>query len=666
MGIPGFNSWFTSTYAGAFVNLKGLKIDHLYIDMNSVLHLVLRKAYNMGHFHVSLYARLDSIVSAMNPQKSILFALDGPAPLAKLMTQRLRRKKVVLTEAMRKGKVVSALALTPGTPFMAEVSDSLAYYICQRLMTKKFSHLHYELSGATVQGEGEMKILSRLHRPLEHVGQDDAHAVVGNDSDLILMALLTDTPHLHVCGQILEVDPPPLDKMKILSVDALHKLWQRIGPPPVEDAKEKLRRLRGLKQDLALTCILGRGNDYLPAVPGVAMKRFDSFGDHDGLWATYLRMRKLPTYQKRALANRGADGFTVLDAEFVADLLDKASIPQRAQPVTVNIKAADPEQYLQGLSWILDMYQGGVCPDYRFCYDGLGPTSDELCQVLRKFKLAPPAHKKRLQEKAMASAVPKGQQGRALKGQAQQGQRKNDSSSSAMKPVVCAMALLPKQGQSVAPMALRHLMNTDSSIYDMYTDCKECDRLSSEVAAHQVALAQMSRHRLLLQEKLLWLSKSNETDPVLQKETALMSTKIEALKKRITLNAAHRQQHLENAHPYAPFAIHRIEKAVGDVPLSDYPAKERHLAKFGSDFIYRRLDGASKSGQSHSRKASGRGKQNLEKAKDQRLTPPQPPGPRFKALQGPLPILRSLRPPDQAHKVFAGLARFATFLKGKL
>lgn len=57
----------------------------------------------------------------------------------------------MLTEAMKKGKVISSLAITPGTAFMAEIQDSLAYYICQRLMNKKFAHLHYELSGSTVQ-----------------------------------------------------------------------------------------------------------------------------------------------------------------------------------------------------------------------------------------------------------------------------------------------------------------------------------------------------------------------------------------------------------------------------------------------------------------------------------------------------------------------------------
>lgn len=60
-------------------------------------------------------------------------------------------------------------------------------------------------------------------------------AIVGNDSDLILMALLTDAPNLHVFGQILNQEPPPVDRMKVMSVEMLHKVWRNIGAPAEKD-----------------------------------------------------------------------------------------------------------------------------------------------------------------------------------------------------------------------------------------------------------------------------------------------------------------------------------------------------------------------------------------------------------------------------------------------
>jgi 5'-3' exonuclease len=43
-------------------------------------------------FHTLLHQRLDAILQLTNPRKSVMLAIDGPAPLAKLMTQRERRK----------------------------------------------------------------------------------------------------------------------------------------------------------------------------------------------------------------------------------------------------------------------------------------------------------------------------------------------------------------------------------------------------------------------------------------------------------------------------------------------------------------------------------------------------------------------------------------------
>jgi 5'-3' exonuclease len=47
-----------------------------------------RAAETDDDFHVMLHARLDKVLKLIDPQKTVVFALDGPAPLAKLLTQR--------------------------------------------------------------------------------------------------------------------------------------------------------------------------------------------------------------------------------------------------------------------------------------------------------------------------------------------------------------------------------------------------------------------------------------------------------------------------------------------------------------------------------------------------------------------------------------------------
>jgi 5'-3' exonuclease len=50
MGIPGFNTWFYENNKAAYQPLAQTTVDHLYIDMNSVLHNVLRKGEGQQWF----------------------------------------------------------------------------------------------------------------------------------------------------------------------------------------------------------------------------------------------------------------------------------------------------------------------------------------------------------------------------------------------------------------------------------------------------------------------------------------------------------------------------------------------------------------------------------------------------------------------------------------
>jgi 5'-3' exonuclease len=103
--------------------------------------------------------------------------------------------------AARKGRpapVVSSTALTPGTEFMHDVVASLGFFVAARASQARWRDVRFEVSGATVAGEGEVKILGRLARPWRHVRPGETHVMVGDDADLILMALMSRTPGLHV------------------------------------------------------------------------------------------------------------------------------------------------------------------------------------------------------------------------------------------------------------------------------------------------------------------------------------------------------------------------------------------------------------------------------------------------------------------------------------
>lgn len=51
-------------------------------------HGVSPTATNRENLHKLLYKRLDELLRLAKARKTVMFALDGPAPLAKLLTQR--------------------------------------------------------------------------------------------------------------------------------------------------------------------------------------------------------------------------------------------------------------------------------------------------------------------------------------------------------------------------------------------------------------------------------------------------------------------------------------------------------------------------------------------------------------------------------------------------
>jgi hypothetical protein len=123
--------------------------------------------------------------------------------------------------------------------------------------------------------------------------------IVGDDADLILMALVSSTPRLHILNASLTDSPSSKHKPQlgpqsaVLSVDKLHTVWLAAGVTGKQPrqqqghkqhhahtaqgqaqeqqhvlGRQELLELLGSKADLALLAILSNGNDYLPAVRG--------------------------------------------------------------------------------------------------------------------------------------------------------------------------------------------------------------------------------------------------------------------------------------------------------------------------------------------------------------------------------------------------------------
>ena len=80
-------------YQDCVVDATHASFDHVFVDMPCVLHETMRAASSSDMFAKLVFQRLDEALTVTPPRKSLFLALDGPAPLAKLLTQRVRRHK---------------------------------------------------------------------------------------------------------------------------------------------------------------------------------------------------------------------------------------------------------------------------------------------------------------------------------------------------------------------------------------------------------------------------------------------------------------------------------------------------------------------------------------------------------------------------------------------
>jgi len=142
-------------------------VDVLALDFNCFLHKYLNADNPIG----SIVVALDDLLSTVVRAKRIYLAFDGLVPLAKIVQQRYRR--------MKTPESVSAFdkhQLSPGTPFMRELADTLRVLFPQIVV-----------SDTLEPGEGEHKIFTWL-RTLDPADRQRIW-VYGLDADLVLIAI---------------------------------------------------------------------------------------------------------------------------------------------------------------------------------------------------------------------------------------------------------------------------------------------------------------------------------------------------------------------------------------------------------------------------------------------------------------------------------------------
>ncbi|CAD7959530.1 unnamed protein product [Amoebophrya sp. A25] len=420
MGIPQYFSWLKQKFPGSFQDgtprkLNLTNVEHCYIDLNCYLHNVVRRATNFDTFVGLVKREVEGLLNQFPRDKTVYLAVDGPAARAKVLLQRKRRRA--------KQSSSFSIGISPGTTLMRKLCDGLREW-CATLAKKR--SIEVTLSDGFVPGEGEHKIISAIMT--NQAKSRGAHCVVGSDSDLFLIVLGAAAKNVYTW------DGEHRPGIVFTRNNMVNRILESCtGMKNASQGQQQMQRgsllhsgsalETAIRLDFSLLSLL-RGDDYLP-----------SLVTFEAAYKVYEQLVK-PVCQKQAVdkwaiikrnlsgssaagknlgENAGdlagthdffdSDSAAVLDdygaalhsfranetlPQCIAGLNahkqlvvagganNKASgaggadaILQKITPECVDVIT----NYLQGLCWVLDIYQNGRPLDYHYVCRSTGESS---------------------------------------------------------------------------------------------------------------------------------------------------------------------------------------------------------------------------------------------------------------------------------------------------
>jgi len=319
MGIKDFYKTIKTLFQKAFSTISDETYDHLYIDLNCLLHKCCYNCENMTHLLRKIKFAITEICKQVQPTKSINLFCDGTSPFAKLVLQRERR--------MNKTDDIT-LNFTPGTIFLKNLPSEL-----HDLINILKIHLNIDTYIDTIlPGEAEIKIKNKI---LENYNKNntDTHALITTDADIILILMAHES---YNKTYIVEHDI-------VLSLDKLLKLHN-----------EYYDIINADNYDYSFLNLL-LGNDYLPKI---------NLLTYDILWKSYSQ-----NYEKYNNLINHNENIYKLNTNFLIDIFNDIIPKMKIGLLKKKYQLYDDKimmNYIDGLIWNFDMYVYGKCIDYHY------------------------------------------------------------------------------------------------------------------------------------------------------------------------------------------------------------------------------------------------------------------------------------------------------------
>jgi 5'-3' exonuclease len=240
-------------------------IDNLAIDANGTLHdarsyfeeyKIAIENQSTDSILIGYFRRFEDeildIVRSCGPGNrsnlNLMIAIDGVAPRAKLLQQRMRRHSSVSSD------IFDPNAISPYTWFMSNIHGKILDMLNNETIRARYPKTII-YSSYQVPGEGEQKIFMKLAN--NSLDSNRPTVIAGLDSDLILMGIMSSAKKLYLMRKS---GRGPNKRQIFLDVSSLrHGIIANLGGE--SGARDKVLDFS------VLTLIFG--NDFSPPIPGL-------------------------------------------------------------------------------------------------------------------------------------------------------------------------------------------------------------------------------------------------------------------------------------------------------------------------------------------------------------------------------------------------------------
>ncbi|KAK4978387.1 exonuclease II Exo2, partial [Elasticomyces elasticus] len=306
MGVPKFFRWMSERYPAISQLIAENRIpefDCLYLDMNGIIHNCTHSdsdspTHRMTEdkMFIAIFNYIEHLFGKIKPKQLFFMAIDGVAPRAKMNQQRARRFRTALDAETAREKAIAAghempkedafdsNCITPGTEFMARLTQQLKYFINKKVSEDiDWRGVEVVLSGHEVPGEGEHKVMEYIRQAKSQPNYDPnrRHCLYGLDADLIMLGLLSHDPHFCLLREEVTFGRQNQKKSKELEHQNFYLMhlcivreyleleFQALKAPGALDFKFDMERVI---DDFILMAFFV-GNDFLPNLPHLHIKR---------------------------------------------------------------------------------------------------------------------------------------------------------------------------------------------------------------------------------------------------------------------------------------------------------------------------------------------------------------------------------------------------------